>query len=177
MTTYNKASLKTFFETNDIPTGQNYSDLIDSQINIVETTAQSMAGALSTTELLTPRVSATNGNFIGDLAVSGNLSSTNGFFGGVGIVSAVGTTQGAAAALTNVINRGKGVTDGSATGFAIPANKTGLTQYIFNDALSANLYPPTGGTINGLSVNAAFAMAANTPYTILHITASAYAVK
>ena len=95
----------------------------------------------------------------------------------VAIISAAGSAQATAAVLTAVINRGKGVTDGEATGFAIPANRTGGVQYIINDVASANLWPPTGGTINGLAANAAFAMAANIPYVIIPITASAYAVK
>ncbi len=217
MTTYNKATLKTFFETNDVPTGTDYANLIDSQVNIVETAVQSMAGPLAPTELITARVSATNVNITGTLTVAGVFSaanfiadkvttsavvanvvsatvvnvatvsadavyasamrSVNGFFGSVGIVSAAGTTQGAATVLPNVINRGAGINDGTATGFAIPANRIGLTQVIVNGAASANLWPPTGGAINALGANTVFPMAANIPYAIYHITASAYAVK
>lgn len=60
MTTYNKSTLATFFQTNDVPTGSDYANLIDSQVNIAETASQSMAGPLTTTELIAPRVSATN---------------------------------------------------------------------------------------------------------------------
>lgn len=226
MTTYNKTSLKTFFETNDVPSGTDYANLIDSQVNIAETAEQQMAGALNTTELITPRVSATNANFTGlfsanNISMFGTLSannitafgtiyfnnitigsaistqsinvsidvsaggtvyasamrSTNGFIGSSGIVSAAGTTQGAAAVLTNVINNGKGVADGVTTGFTPLANRTGLVQYLFNEGVSANLWPPTGGKINGLAANAAFALAASASYTIFHISASAYGVK
>lgn len=226
MTTYSKTTLKTFFETNDVPQGGDYGNLIDSQVNIAESTLQSMTGALSTTELITPRVSATNliatiavsaaaiyadNIYAGNLtAVSANLSfnnitvagtvtasaasiatdvsaagtvyasamrSTNGFIGSTGIVSAAGTSQGAAAVLTNVINRGKGVADGTTTGFTPLTNRAGLVQYLYNEGVSANLWPPTGGTINGLAVNAAFSLAASVSYTIFHITASAYGVK
>lgn len=74
MTTYNKATLKTFFETGDVPTGQNFSDFIDSYVNIVDTGLQAMAGPLSTTELSTARVSAGVGNFTGGISVAGTLS-------------------------------------------------------------------------------------------------------
>lgn len=94
-----------------------------------------------------------------------------------GIVSAAGTTQGAAAVLTNVINRGKGVADGSTTGFTPLANNAGLVQYLLNEGPSANLWPPTGGFINGLAVNTPFALAASAAFTIFHITASSYGVK
>lgn len=226
MTTFNKTTLKTFFENGDVPTGQNYADFIDSNVNLVETAEQAMAGALKTTELVTPLVSATNINVTGILSaatlavntltapsisasaasITGNLSvgtnisaatinvagdvsaatgtvyasalrSTNGLISGVGIVSAAGTTQGTAAVLTNVVNRGKGIADGSTTGFTPLANRAGLVQYLFNEGASANLWPPVGGTINGLAANAAFSLATSAMVTIVHLTASAMAVK
>lgn len=209
MTTYNKTSLKTFFETNDVPSGTDYANLIDSQVNIAETAEQQMSGALNTTELITPRVSANNVNITGILSanslvlnsisvssviVVGNITvgvdvsaagtvyasamrSTNGFIAGSGVVSAAGTTQGTAAILINVINNGKGIVDGTTTGFAPLANRTGLVQYLLNEGVSANLWPPTGGKINGLPVNSPFALAASAAYTIFHISTSSYGVK
>lgn len=228
----NKASLQALFETGDIPLGADYSNFIDSCVNLAETSAQNMQGSLITTELITPRVSATNVNVTGILSaqslvinnvtvsaatIAGSLSvgatitasaasingivsaaslnvtgdvsaatgtvyasavrSTNGFIGSSGTVSAAGTTQGTAASLTFVVNRGRGIADGATTGFTPLANKPGLTQYLFNEGVSANLWPPTGGTINGLAANAAFALAASAMVTIVHMTASAYAVK
>lgn len=79
MTTYNKTTLKTFFETNDVPGGQDYANLIDSQVNIVETAQQSMAGPLSTTELITPRVSAGNMSLSGTFSAQA-ISGTTGSF-------------------------------------------------------------------------------------------------
>lgn len=235
MTILSRAQLQSVFQQGDVPTGTDYSNLIDSCLNLADTGTQTIAGSINPTELVTSRVSAGNANVIGILSagtvvadnvsfgsaaslnigtltatslsaatIAGNILSiattisaatlnattvsadaiyasamrgANGFYGSVGIVSAAGTTQGAAALLTNVINRGAGVADGTTTGFAIPANRTGLTQYITNGAASANLWPPTGGTINALGANAAFAMAASTLYTIVHVAASAYAVK
>lgn len=96
----------------------------------------------------------------------------------VAIVSAAGTTQGAATILTGVINRLQGVADGTTTGFAIPANKAGFVQYVLNEtAVSANLWPPTGGTINAGAANTVFALAAKTSYMIFHVNTSAYGVK
>jgi hypothetical protein len=226
MTTYDKITLKTFFETGDIPTGTDYANFIDSCVNVAETSAQTINGPINPTELITARVSATNANITGILSantvnlatltaaqvtasaasVTGSLSvgtnisaaainltgdvsaatgtvyasamrSTNGFLGSVGIVSAAGSAQGTAALLTNVVNRGKGIVDGQTTGFALLANRTGLVQYLFNEGASANLWPPTGGIINGLAVNTAFSLAASAMVTIVHLTASAYAVK
>lgn len=204
MTTYNKATLKTFFETGDVPTGDDYANFIDSYVNIVETGIQTMAGALSTTELITARISAGNGVFTGtlsiqgtlsaatfsidslavsSLSVTGNVSANNGtIFASAsrwsnGIVSAAGTAQATGAALIYTINIGAGVVDGQTTGFKLPANQPGRIQYITNGGASANLWPPTGGQINALASNAAFGMAASTPYIIIHTQASGYAVK
>lgn len=209
MTNYSKASLKTFFETGDVPTGQNYADFIDSCVNVAETAIQSMAGTLSTTELVTPRVSAAAGNFTSTVAiagitsvadiyvntirssamvtgllnVTGDVSANNGnvFASTIrlsnGIISAAGTTQATGAALIYTVNIGAGINDGQTTGFLLPANKQGLIQYLYNGTVSANLWPCTGGQINALSSNAAFAMAASTLYTIIHTRASGYAVK
>lgn len=229
MTTYNKSSLATFFETGDVPTGADYSNLIDSCVNVAETSVQAMQGPLNPTELITPRVSATNGAFTGTLRVDGIFSAANVilsnlsansintgainassavivgsvsagslkvdadvsadasiyasafrglFLNTTGIVSAAGTSQGTAAALAFVINTLKGVTDGTATGFAIPANRTGAVTYVANrTASSANLWPPSGGTINGLSVNAAFGLTAGSSYMITHDSATAFSVK
>lgn len=220
MTISNKATLKTYFENGDVPTGQNYADFIDSTVNIAETAQQNMSGPLGVTELLATRVSATSGNFTGivsagtvaattvsadslyadnavvsgvvnaqsvavtrDVSAGGTLyasamRSVNGFIGGVGIVSAAGSAQSTAAPLAYAVNRLQGVTDGSATGFAIPANLAGLVQHVYNEtAASANIWPPVGGTINGLSADAPFGIAGNTAYSVIHLTASAWAVK
>lgn len=245
MTTQNKATLTAIFVQGAIPTGTNYANFIDSYVNVVETSVQAMAGPLSCTELITPRISANNVTFGGvnftidiasnttintganfsvsagnglvlntangdSISVGGsflitshgnmNLTADNGSNINVSansfnlncetalasgafvrqtpvIISAAGTAQATGALLTSVINRGKGVVDGATTGFRLLANKAGLTQYIYNDSVSANLWPPTGGSINALGANTVFPLAANTMYTILHLTASAYAVK
>lgn len=209
MTTYNKNTLKTFFQTGDVPTGQNFSDFIDSYVNIVETGVQVMAGALSTTEIVAARVSAGTANLTGTLSIGGITSAVNLYSDNIissahttgiltvtgdvsanngtiyasanrwsnGIVSAAGTAQATGALLIYTINNGKGVVDGQTTGFRLPSNQPGRIQYIINDAVSANLWPPIGGQINALSSNAAFAMVASTPYTIIHTLASGYAVK
>lgn len=230
MTTYNKATLATFFQTGDVPDGTDYANLIDSQVNIVESSVQAMGGALSTPELITARVSATNVNVTGilsannlavnsltvttlaattitgsaatftgsvsaslfngnslsiavDVSAGGsiyanaNRSSFN-YHGTVTIVSAAGTTQGTGTVIAIEFARLQGVTDGSATGFRLLSNQTGWVQYLANEcAASANLWPPTGGKINGLANDAAFPMAANVPYIVMHRAASAYSVK
>lgn len=194
MTTFNKAALKALFETGDVPVGQNFSDWIDSDVNLVETALQTMAGPLQATEFNAPRVSAGNGNFTGTMTVAGIFSAQAVNIAGdvsannstvfasaarfsTGIVSAAGTAQASGAALIYTINVGQGVTDGQTTGFILPSNQKGRVQYITNGGASANLWPCVGGQINALSSNAAFGMAANTLYTVIHTLASGYAVK
>lgn len=197
-----KSVLVALFEQGDVPQGTNFADLINSSVNLNETTVQTMLGPLNPTEIITARVSATNVIVTGTLSVAGitsagamNVSTlitntvsadaiyasavrtTGGFYGGSAVVSALGTAQATAAPLVNFINRGKGIVDGTTTGFAIPANRTGWFQFLLNEGVSANLWPPIGGFINGLAANAPFPLATSASYTIFHISASAYGVK
>lgn len=93
-------------------------------------------------------------------------------------IAASGVAIGTANILTGAQNRLISVSDGTATGVGLQANRTGLIQYLYNEtAVSANLWPCVGGQINNLASGAAFAVAAKTLYTIIHIKASGYAVK
>ena len=184
-----KATLVALFEQGDVPTGTNFADMINSSVNIAQSGLQTMIGSLSTTELLTPRVSATNVNATtvsANTVVTDNILvtgiSANTVYASAakfstGIVSAAGTAQAAGSPLIYTINRGAGVADGQTTGFLLPNNQVGRVQYIINGGASANLWPASECVVNVLATNAAFAMAANTLYTILHVTNSAYAVK
>lgn len=196
----NKSTLIALFQTGDVPTGTDYADLINSNLNLNETTTQTCLGPINPTELVTSRVSAGNGNFTGTLSASTLVTNTisfstvtatnavlattsavsvysDNYFHGTGIVSATGTTQATATNLTFSVNRVAGLADGSATGVSLLSNRTGLVQYVINGTVSANLWPCVGGAINALASNAAFGMTANTLYTIVHTKASAYAVK
>lgn len=207
MTTYNKSTLKTFFQTSDIPDGSDYANFIDSYVNIVETSNQAMAGSLYTTELDTAIVSAGGINCTGtisanniavggvvvtNLSVSGEVSAAginvlnsvrcsalrfNGA-SAISIVSALGTAQATGAPLTFTVNRLQGVTDGQTTGFLLPAPNVGTFQYLINEtAVSANLWPSVGCAINGNAANAVFALAAKTSYVVIHTYSSGYGVK
>lgn len=138
------------------------------------------AGSVYSDNAFVSAYSGTRATFLGNVSaavVYADIVRAPVIYQGVGIVSAAGTAQGTAAVLVNAINRGKGIVDGATTGFTPPTNNTGLTQYLFNEGASANLWPPVGGTINGLAVNAAFPLAASAMVTIVHITASAMIAK
>lgn len=202
MTIQNKNTLAAEFQTGDIPDGTNYSNMIESSVNLAETVEQAMAGPLNTTELITSRVSAGNANVTGTLSVgsfalttlsaasvfadnitvtgtvSASAMTTNTLKGGVTTIACSGTTLATANGLGfNVTTRITSVSAGD-TGVRLGANATGLIQYLYNEtATSANLWPCTGGQINVLGSGAAFALAGSTLYTIVHTKASGYAVK
>lgn len=78
-------------------------------------------------------------------------------------VSAAGTTQGTATALTRPITVVSTVSGGSADGVIMPSATAGMRVIIINtSAATLKVYPASGGTINALSANAAYSMAAGT---------------
>lgn len=213
MTTYNKETLSTFFITGAVPQGSDFANLINSQVNIVETSAQQMAGPLGTTELIASRISAGNTNITGMMTIAGQTSAagincsvlsaatintgvivatsviatgtvsaqslfaSTKIINSIAIISAAGTAQATSSLCSASICRLAGVVDGQTTGFSLMGNRAGWNQKIYGANLSANLYPPVGGTINALGANAAFSLAVNTLYDVVAITNSAYAVK
>jgi hypothetical protein len=78
-------------------------------------------------------------------------------------LTASGTNQGTAFALEADLNRFTTVASG--TGAILPTLLPGDSMEVFNDGSNALLlYPPSGGAINALSVNAAYSIATTTPY-------------
>lgn len=91
----------------------------------------------------------------------GNITSTGFFSHSVSsTVSAAGTNQGTATALTKTINV---VTTASAgQGVRVPTATAGMVLYITNTSgTTVNVYPATGARINNLATNAAFSLGAN----------------
>ncbi len=229
MTTFNKSSLQNLWINGFVPQGSDYTNLIQSQVNIAETALQAMAGPLSVTELDTPLVSAATGNITTinattlnvttisagsygtiagtSLSVTGIISAATVNVGtvitgrvsatvsvvtskvsalkvtnGVTIISAAGTTQATAGFISSNIgiNRLQGTSDGQQTGYLLPtpSGNIGFIQTLVHEGtVSGNLWPSVGCHINALGANAAFALAANTPYIVSYTQASAYAVK
>lgn len=221
-TNLDKTTLQALWVNGFIPQGTDFANLINSQVNIAETSAQTMLGSLTTTEIVTPRVSATNGNFTGTVNIAGsasiqgtltvsdvftlnasaqinsNLNVTGGIstFGvvsaggiattvlseNISIVSAAGTAQATAGAISASvgISRLQGTADGQQTGYRLPSPAfiLGLIQTLVHEgAVSGNLWPSVGCKINALGTNAAFALAASTPYMVTYTQVSGYAVK
>lgn len=82
-------------------------------------------------------------------------------------LTAAGTVQGNAVALTADLNRFTTVAAG--TGAIAPAMNPSDSIQIFNAGANALLvYPPVGGTINALALNAGYSVATATPFCELY---------
>lgn len=79
--------------------------------------------------------------------------------GGVEAITAVGVAQVGAALLTGGIN--KVTTSTGQTAVVLQANVSGGVDVTTLTATAALLFPPVGGSINGLAINASVAVAAN----------------
>lgn len=89
-------------------------------------------------------------------------------------LTATGSTQGTALALTDV---NEFTTVAASTGGRLPSNASlGDTIIVYNGGANAlSVYPPTGESINALSANAAFSMAANKYATFTKVGATRWA--
>lgn len=65
-----RATLKAYFETNDVMTAQSFADLIDSQVNLGGATAQTLNSDLTLPNLIATNVSAQNMGLTGRLDAS-----------------------------------------------------------------------------------------------------------
>lgn len=102
MTALSRAQLQSVFQTNDIPTGTDYSNLIDSCLNLVDSSTQQINGPINPTELIASRVSAGNVNITGTLTVAGIFSASSivmeDITASAGHFTTIGTTNLTAAA-------------------------------------------------------------------------------
>lgn len=106
-------------------------------------------------------------NWSGGHTFSSQITATGGIAAGAalyrsnGTVSATGTTQGAAAALTKDINYVTSATGGSATAVKLPVGAQGLTIDVINaTATTIQVFPQSSAAIDGLGTNAAFTLPA-----------------
>ena len=91
------------------------------------------------------------------------FNSTGGFvsYGVSTAVSAAGTTQGTATALTRPVTVVSTVAGGSADGVIMPSATAGMRVIVINTSATAlNVYPASGGAINAAATNAAYVLPA-----------------
>lgn len=86
-------------------------------------------------------------------------------------VSAAGTTQGTATALTNSVNYISTV--GASSGVQIPNADIGDDIEIYNAGANAlTIYPPTSGTINQVAANGGVSLGTNSMMRLRKVTAT-----
>lgn len=152
-TTYNKSQLATFFAQGDIPTGNDYENLIYSQVNIVETALQSMAGPLSVTKLITPLVSASNANVTGLFTIAA-LSANTGTFTGTVSAASLNVTGDVLANAGSVNASAMRASSGFYVGPGVIISAAGTTQATgaLLTAVINRLQGVTNGTTTGFSI-------------------------
>lgn len=115
------------------------------------------------------RVLYDNAGVLGELTTTGNgavalgtgatLNQPNVFWSTSSAVTAAGTNQGTATALTSVNNIVTTVSSG--TGVVLPTGAAGQSVAVYNKGANAlNVYPASGASIDALSTNVAYSLAA-----------------
>jgi len=109
-------------------------------------------------------VSASSANIVGSLLQSVDSS-----------VKAVGSAQSTAKGITAAINLLITVSAGTDDAIRLPGGYPGWTQYIINSTSSTcQVFPPTGGTIDALSPNAAQTLNPLGRMIVHHITSARF---
>lgn len=93
MTVASRTTLKGYFETGDVPTSAQFGDLIDSMVNLVDVSAQTLQSEVYTPSLVAPEVSAQAINAIGTLVASA-ATITGRFRQGVSAATSAADTRG-----------------------------------------------------------------------------------
>lgn len=160
MTIQTKTVIIGNFQNGDVPSGTNFADWIETCVTLGESSAQNMLGTLGVAvELTTPRVSA---------AV---VTPSSSFRPTYVAASGAGTSQASAVTITVPYTR---LTPTSAdSGYIMPGGYPGDIRWMRNAAaVSAYIYPPSGGSINGLSSNTAYQLAGSARMMIVAETSS-----
>ncbi len=161
------AGLATFATTANSVAGANVSGQVSYAAVANSVAAGNITGSISATTATTAGTVTTaaqpNITSVGTLTslTAGNITTTGYAFVSVGTgISAAGTVQGNATAITKQINVVSTV--GSGTGVVLPTAVAGMTIYITNTTANSLLvYPASGAAINTLSTNIALTQAAN----------------
>jgi hypothetical protein len=153
MAQQNKAKLKTYYQTGDIPTSNQYGELIDSSLNLAETALQIGEFSVSSSGNLKIMGSA---SFVGDITSSGDIKST-----GAITCATLNTGQGATEAY--LMNQNIRSTD-IVTFKGINITKTALSAIAFGDNVTTEGQSFTV-TINSVPTIGAFTEESGIQYT------------
>ena len=160
MTIQTKTLIISNFQNGDVPSGTDFQNLIESCVTLGESSAQNMLGELGVAVAVnTPLVSA------------GIVTPVSSFRPAYTALSGAGTTQGSAVTIGRPYTR---LTPTSADqGYILPGGYPGDMRWLRNAAaVSAYVYPPSGGTINGLATNAPYQLAGSARVMIVAETSS-----
>ena len=133
----------------------------DAPVEVVDDNGKEFVGTASGAW----RAVGSGGNNVDDFTINGNAQLLGSVTYGITTLSAAGTTQGTATALTEPVNV---VTGGTANqGVVLPTAAAGLTIVVQNTtSVDLKLYPNSSDTINGGSADAAITLPANTTITV-----------
>lgn len=98
------------------------------------------------------------------MSIMDNIMQNARFVGGINsAVAAAGDDQAGATEVTGAVNVVTSATGTTADGIRLPSDRTAgeLLMVINSTAVALDVFPPSDGTINGGSANAAKALAAN----------------
>lgn len=179
MTARTPSYLKSLFETGDQLTQGNFEDVFDSFLNLVVTGTQVVvsdvtfgnitaslvtASAATISDITAPRVSAANINVTNRLTQTVDTS-----------VRATGSTQTSAKSISAVTNILTTVSAGSEDAVIIGGGYPGFIQYIINTTTNtAQVFPPSGGSFDGGSANAAKTLDPSGRMMIWHATSALF---
>jgi len=143
-------------------TSANYALASNANLSFNAATGNLSATLLTGTVTTAAQPNITSVGTLTSLTVSGNISTANVTASGYHIrsitagISAAGSVQGTATALTKEINVVSTVSSG-ANGVILPTAVAGMVLIINNtSANTLNVYPATGGAVNSVSTNAAY---------------------
>lgn len=157
MTIQTKTIIIGNFQNGDVPTGTDFSNLILSSITAAETSAQSMTGGLVITAAALGAVG---------VSASGSLQL------GVTTVSGTGNSQGSATALAVPYNV---LTPTSADNAYLMPSGLGTQTWLRNrTAVTAAIFPPTGGAFNGGSTNAQYSLPGSAGVMVMQESATVF---
>lgn len=135
MAKQNKTTLKNYFQTGDVPSQAQYADLIDSQLNLVETGTQTVEG---------------NTTFEGNLSSSNIISSNH--------ITASGNISASGNVIANTVNTGQGNNelyamnqDVQTTDSVTFASITSSGDISASGTIFADNFQSTGGDVAGIS--------------------------
>lgn len=169
MTLRSVTYLKAVFETGDIPTGTDYSDLMDSFVSLHSSAAQTMLGTLNSPAIEATRVSA--------VTVSAQVVHITGYLhNSYADINSVGTAIASAAIVSGDVSL---VTCTAAGERAVVLNQhnKGRKQYIINNPSSVTavtVYPLAGKNFIGTAESVGLLLTAGQTMQIIHVGTSAY---